>query len=286
VATVNAALEAGATVTFADINDDDFNINSESAANNVTSRTRVLAPVHLYGQTADMAPLMQIAKENDLFVLEDSAQSHGATYDGKKAGSFGVGSFSFYATKNLTTGEGGIITTDDDVLADRLRILRNQGMRQRYVYEVAGHNYRLTDLQAAVVLPQLDRYDATVNSRRKNAALLTEGLSGITGLVTPATFANRGHVWHQYTIRITNDAPLGRDEVVSKLQEGGIGAGIYYPKLIGDYDAYAHNPNVKLSETPVAAQVAQQVISLPVHQGLSGSDIEKIVDVTSEILRG
>lgn len=286
VATVNAALEAGATVTFADINDSDFNLNPDSVAANVSSRTKALIPVHLYGQMADMGPLMGIAQKHELFVLEDSAQSHGATYEGRFAGSYGLGSFSFYATKNLTTGEGGIITTDDDTLADRLRVLRNQGMRERYVYEVAGHNYRLTDLQAAVVLPQLDRYEATVAKRRKNAARLSEGLADVRGLVTPATFANRGHVWHQYTIRITPDAAVSRDEAVAKFQEAGIGAGIYYPKLIGDYQAYAENPNVKISETPVAKRVASEVISIPVHQGLSESDLARIIDVVSSVVGG
>jgi dTDP-4-amino-4,6-dideoxygalactose transaminase len=285
VATVNAALEAGASVTFADINESDFNLNPASVREQVTSRTKVLIPVHLYGQTADMGPLMDIAQANDLFVLEDSAQSHGATYEGKQAGSFGIGSFSFYATKNLTTGEGGIITTNDDKLADRLRVLRNQGMRERYVYEVAGHNYRMTDLQAAVVIPQLDRYSATIAQRRENAAILTAGLEGVKGLVTPPTFENRGHVWHQYTIRVTEESSVTREEVVRKIQEAGVGAGIYYPKLIGDYEAYSANPRVKISETPVAKKIASQVISIPVHQGLSRDDLNRVIEVVTEAIR-
>lgn len=286
VATVNAALEAGATVSFADINEDDFNLSPQSVSERVTKNTKVLMPVHLYGQMADMKPLVEIAEKHKLSIIEDAAQSHGATYEGKAAGSFGIGSFSFYATKNLTTGEGGMITTDDDSLADRLRVLRNQGMRQRYVYEVAGHNYRLTDLQAAVVLPQLARYSQTIKTRTLNATMLTEGLSGVAGLITPSTFPNRGHVWHQYTIRITEEAKVSRDEAVEKLNSRGIGAGIYYPKLIGDYEAYSTNPNVQISETPVAARIAKQVISIPVHQGLSKFDIEQIIENVTETVAG
>jgi dTDP-4-amino-4,6-dideoxygalactose transaminase len=286
VATVNAILEAGATVTFADIRMDDFNIDPVSVAERVTARTKVLAPVHLYGQMADMAPLVSIANERGLRILEDSAQSHLATYNGAAAGSFGVGTFSFYATKNLTTGEGGMITTNDDTIADRLRVLRNQGMRERYVYEVAGHNYRLTDLQAALVLPQLDRYDATVATRKTNAARLTAGLENVPGIAVPSELDGRSHVWHQYTIRVTEDSDLDRDEFAAKLHEAGVGAGVYYPKLIGDYDAYRDNPQVRLSETPIAASVAQQVISLPVHHWLSDDDIAFVIDTVSTLARG
>jgi dTDP-4-amino-4,6-dideoxygalactose transaminase len=233
-----------------------------------------------------MDPLTEIANERGITILEDAAQSHGATYKGKPAGSFGIASFSFYATKNLTTGEGGLITTNDDVLADKLRILRNQGMRERYVYVMAGHNYRMTDLQAAIVLPQLDRYADTVAKRRNNAQLLSSGLTGITGLITPETLSEREHVWHQYTIRITDDSRVSRDEVVRKLGEAGIGAGIYYPKLIGDYSAYANHPRVKVSETPNARAIAAQCLSIPVHQGLSGPDVDHIVNTLQTIVGG
>ena len=286
VATVNAILESGATATFADINEDDFNLDPSSIAERVTSSTKVLAPVHLYGQMADMKAISAIAQSQGLRILEDSAQSHLATDHGAAAGSLDIGTFSFYATKNLTTGEGGMITTNDDLTADRLRVLRNQGMRERYVYEVAGHNYRLTDLQAAVVLPQLDRYPATMERRRQNAAQLSTGLSTVPGIAVPKLMPGRTHVWHQYTIRVTEEAALGRDEFVAKLQEAGVGAGIYYPKLIGDYDAYRDHPRVALSETPIAARVARQVISLPVHTALSDDDLNRIIDTVSTLARG
>jgi perosamine synthetase len=286
VATVNAILEAGATVTFADIREDDFNLDPGSVAERITAQTRVLAPVHLYGQMADMAPIAAMAKEHDLRILEDAAQSHFATYNGSSAGTFGVGTFSFYATKNLTTGEGGLITTDDDTIADRLRVLRNQGMREKYVYEVAGHNYRLTDLQAAVVIPQLERYGSIVEARKGNARLLTEGLANVPGIVVPRELEGRSHVWHQYTVRVTDEAAVDRDEFVARLQEAGVGVGVYYPRLIGDYDAYRNHDRVKASETPVAARVAGQVASLPVHTHLSTSDIARIIDVVTTTVAG
>ncbi|MET4782133.1 DegT/DnrJ/EryC1/StrS family aminotransferase [Glaciihabitans sp. UYNi722] len=281
VATVNAILEAGATATFADINEDDFNIDPSSVADRVTERTRVIMPVHLYGQMADMDPLVALAKAHELSILEDSAQSHGATYRGKSAGSFGLGSFSFYATKNLTTGEGGMITTDDDDVADRLRVLRNQGMRERYVYEIAGHNYRLTDLQAALAIPQLARYDMTVDKRRSNADALSAGLASIVGIEVPRQYPDRRHVWHQFTIRVTDECALSRDEMVASLHRSGVGAGVYYPRLLFDYDAYRDHPAVLKSDVPIARRVASQVISLPVHPLLSADDIATITEVVA-----
>jgi perosamine synthetase len=285
VATLNAILEAGATATFADIRDEDFNIDPDSVATRITDSTRVIMPVHLYGQMADMRPLADLAKTRGLRLVEDSAQSHGATYRGTPAGGFGLGTFSFYATKNITTGEGGLIVTDDDVLADRLRILRNQGMRERYVYEVAGHNYRLTDLQAALAIPQLARYDTIVATRQRTAQKLSEGLAGLPGVVTPKQLEGRSHVWHQYTIRLTKDAPLDRDEFVARLIEAGVGAGVYYPKLLFDYDAYRGHPRVKVSDVPVARRVASEVVSLPVHNDVTDDDVATIVAAVERLVR-
>lgn len=284
VATLNAILEAGATATFADISDVDFNLDPIAAEKALTERTTVLMPVHLYGQTVEADTFVELAERHDLALIEDSAQSHGAMFGGRAAGSFGMGCFSFYGTKNLTTGEGGIITTDDDVLADRLRVLRNQGMRARYQYEMAGHNYRLTDLQAALVLPQLDAYGDKVARRKQNAVALNTGLAGVPGLVTPVELPGRSHVWHQYTVRITPDAPVGRDEFIARLTEAGIGNGIYYPKLVFDYDCYRNHPGVRISDVPVAERIVSEVVSLPVHPRVSPDDIAHIVESVRTIL--
>ncbi len=276
-ATLNAIVQAGATATFADISEDDFNIDPASVSERISEKTRVILPVHLYGQMADMGPLESLARERGLRLLEDAAQSHGATYQGRYAGSYGLGTFSLYATKNITTGEGGLISTDDDDLAATLRILRNQGMRQRYQYEMAGNNYRLTDLQAALAIPQLDRYAAAIECRQRNARRLAEGLADVPGVLVPRELEGRRHVWHQFTIRITGDARVPRDQFVEQLAERGVGTGVYYPRLVFDYDAYRSNDQVRPSDVPVAARIVGEVLSLPVHPALSDADLDQVI---------
>ena len=284
VATVNAILEAGATARLVDVRAEDFCVDPAAMAAAVNPRTRVLMPVHLYGQTADMGAIPKLAAEHGLALVEDAAQAHGARYAGRPAGSFGLGCFSFYATKNITTGEGGAITTNDSGLADRLRILRNQGMRERYVYEMVGHNYRMSDLHAAIAMPQLDRVDRNIAARQANAQALSEGLAGLPGLSTPTQLEGRTHVWHQYTVQVDEQAPIGRDELAAGLGARGIGCGVYYPKLVSDYDCYRDHPRVIAEDTPVAAQIARQCLSLPVHAALTEADIAAIVGAVRELL--
>lgn len=277
VATINAILQTGATVTFADINADDFNVDPTAVADRVTSNTKVLLPVHLFGQMADMEPLHTLARTHGLAIVEDAAQAHGATYRGNYAGSYGLGTFSLYATKNITTGEGGLIATSDDALADQLRVLRNQGMRERYQYEMAGNNYRLTDLQAALGIPQLRRYASTVEVRQRNARRLAEGLEDVPGLVVPRELERRSHVWHQFTVRITEDARVNRDQFVAELADRGVGSGVYYPRLVFDYDAFRSDDRVCADDVPVAAQVVTEVLSLPVHTALSETELDHVI---------
>ncbi|NUT94524.1 MAG: DegT/DnrJ/EryC1/StrS family aminotransferase [Saccharothrix sp.] len=284
VATLNAILEAGATARFADISDEDFNLDPAQVEAALTERTKVLMPVHLYGQMADMGRLVPLAEKHGLALVEDAAQAVGATFEGRPAGSYGLGCFSLYATKNITTAEGGVITTADDTLADRLRVLRNQGMRQRYQYEVAGHNYRMTDVHAAIGIPQLEQLATITEARQRNAEALTKGLDGVKGLRTPRVLPGRTHVWHQYTVLITDDAPVSRDELAAKLTEKGIGNGIYYPKTVFDYDCYRDNPNVVASDVPVAERVARQALSLPVHPKLTDAEVDTIIGAVREVL--
>jgi perosamine synthetase len=276
VATLNAAIEAGFKVRFADVDEQTFNITSDTIGAVSSTGVSTVMPVHLYGQCADMTSISAQAKQNGWAIVEDAAQAHGASHHGIPAGSFGVGCFSFYATKNITTGEGGIITTNDDALADRIRIYRNQGMRQRYQYEMAGTNYRMTDVQAAIGIPQLNRIVSINAARQKNAAILNELLTDIDEIATPVTSVGNSHVWHQYTIRILKSSKKSRDEVLEKLASQGIGSGIYYPRLAHDYDCFRSDPNIEPTATPVAARLVQEVISLPVHQYLSETDLETI----------
>lgn len=276
-ASLNAILEVGATARFADIGGD-FTIDPDAVEAAVGPGTAAIMPVHLYGLPARMARIRSIAESHGLAIVEDAAQAHGARVGDRAAGSFGAGCFSLYATKNVTAGEGGVITTDDAALADRLRVLGNQGMRERYRYEVAGHNYRMTELQAAVALPQLARLAESNERRRRNAERLTQGLGKVPGLMTPEVDPGRTHVFHQYTVRVTEDAPWDRDRLAAELARLGVETGVYYPRAVYDYDCYRTHPEVRVEPMPRAEAAAREVLSLPVHPGLSDEDLDRIVD--------
>ncbi len=241
-------------------------------------------PVHLYGYAASMDQIMQIADAAGCFVVEDAAQAHGATFNGAAVGSFGIGCFSFYGTKNITTGEGGMVTTDDDAVADRIRTLRNQGMSAQYEYVLPGHNYRMTDVQAAIGVPQIDRLSEISSRRRAHAAVLDRGLSGIEGVTTPPIESNRTHVYHQYTIRVDRELTVGRDRLRSELADRGIGSGVYYPRVVFDYPCYRDLLG-DLPECPEAERAADEVLSLPVHPDLDDGDLERIIDAVREVCR-
>ena len=285
VATLNAAIEAGYKVRFADVDPVTFNVTADAIAAVATPDVSTVMPVHIYGQCADMTSIGALATKNGWAVIEDAAQAHGALHHGRAAGSFGAGCFSFYATKNITTGEGGIITTNDDALADRLRVYRNQGMRQRYQYEMAGTNYRMTDVQAAIGIPQLKKMDSIIASRQSNASALTELLADVEGVVTPSVAAGNSHVWHQYTIRVTEGSKHSRDEVIDALTAAGIGCGIYYPRLAHDYDCFRDNSDIEVNPTPVAAGLVSEVVSLPVHQYLTAEDIRSVAAAVKKAVR-
>ncbi len=284
-ATLNAILETGATARFADIRDD-FTVDPEAMAALVNSRTAALLPVHLYGLPADMTAISALAARHGLAIVEDAAQAHGAACGGRHVGTFGIGTFSLYGTKNITCGEGGLVTTDDDEIARTLRLLRNQGMRARYDYQMPGYNWRLTDLQAAIALPQVYRLKEITAARNANASRLSAGLTGTPGLLPPAVPAGRSHVWHQYTVRVSADAPAGREEFCARLTGAGVGHGIYYPKLMHDYPCYQANPQVILDDTPQARLMTTQVVSLPVHPGLNAMTLAQVVDAAKEAVRG
>jgi len=216
-------------------------------------------------------------------VVEDAAQAHAAGVGGRRAGSFGIGCFSFYATKNVTSGEGGCVTTDDSMLAERLRALRNQGMRSRYDYAMIGQNWRMTDVAAAIAIPQMEHLDEIIGKRRHNASALTSLLAGMPGVTTPRVPAGRGHVWHQYTILL--DHGIDRDRVAASMSSDGVDTGVYYPGLVWDHDAYRNHPNVHRDDTPVARDCTSRCLSLPVHPGLSARDIERVAESLDRALR-
>ena len=282
-ATINAIVHSGAEVRFVDVTDD-YTIDPAGIGAQITERTKAIMPVHLYGLPADMKAISAIADRHGLAIIEDAAQSHGATVDGAPVGGYGLACFSFYATKNLSTGEGGVVTTNDDALAEKMRILRNQGMRARYAYEMPGHNYRMMDLVAALAMSQFDQRSAMEDARRANADRLSKGLADVDALVLPFEPEGRRTVWHQYTVRLRDDAPLSRDEFMTGLREGGVGCGIYYPKAAYDYDCYRNHPRIHVTECRNAEAFAASVVSLPVHQHLTEDELDTIVRVTREVL--
>ena len=284
VATVNAILEAGASVIFADVSLSDALMCVDETAARCTDRTRAIMPVHLYGQMADMVALRQLAAARNLRIIEDAAQAHGARRGGLSPGQVDIACFSMYGTKNLTTPEGGMVTTDDSAVAERLRILRNQGMRERYEYVMVGHNYRMTEVNAAIGLAQMPVLADWTALRRANAQKLLEGLAGCPGIEFMAVAARSHSVYHQFTVRVTDQARVTRDDLVEQLTMNGVGAGVYYPRAVGGYDCYRTHPRITVTSTPNAEQLAREVISLPVHQHLTSSDLDHIIQTTRSLL--
>lgn len=269
-ATASAILRVGARPVFVDVREGDFTIDPEAVEAAITPRTRAIMPVHLYGLVADMDPLLAIAERHRLLLVEDAAQAHGASYNGSRAGSFGPAMFSLYATKNLQSGEGGIVTTDDEELAARLRLERHHGMPQRYRHETLGTNLRPTDLAAALALAGLARLEERNARRRRNAAFLSERL---TGYLVPEVPPGREHAWHQYTMRF----PGERDRVAEGLAGRGVGSMVYYPVPI-HRQPYLRPlmPGVEAISLPVTERLAREVLSLPVRPDLTDGELETI----------
>lgn len=275
--TVAAVLQVGARPVFVDICGSDFTMAPDAVEAAITPRTRAIMPVHLYGLMADMGPLGEIAERHGLVLIEDAAQAHGATYRGRRAGGFGPAMFSLYATKNLMSGEGGFATTDDDAVADRVRLYRNHGMRERYHHESLGTNFRPTDLVAALGHAQLARLEERTARRRHNARRLTEGLRGY---LTPAVPERREHVWHQYTMRFPDE----RARVAEGLTERGVGSLIYYPVPV-HRQAYLQTllPGAADLPLPVTDRLSGEVLSIPVHPRLSEDELDRIIEAVREV---
>lgn len=275
IATGNSVLFTGARPVFADISADSFNLDPELIEEKITPATKAIMPVHLYGHPADMKIITEIAEDHGLAIIEDTCQAHGATYNGKKAGSFGTGAFSFYPTKNMTTSEGGIITTNNKEIAEKARMIRAHGSKQRYLHEMLGYNLRMTDISAAIGMVQLKRLPDYIHSRQRNAKLLTKGLEGIDDIECPVIRENCGHAFHQYTIRTRN-----RDQLSDHLKENGIGSGIYYPIPIHRqpyYKELGYNDSLMITE-----KASREVLSLPVHPGVTEDNIKTICTTIKE----
>lgn len=277
IASANSVVYAGGRPVFIDIDPRTFNLDPQLIEAAITPRTKAIMPVQLFGLMSGMDEIMAIAEKHNLVVIEDACQAHGATYKGKKAGSIGTGTFSLYPTKNITSGEGGMITTNDDKINDACRVIRNHGMHVRYYHDELGFNFRMTDLHAAIGLTQIGKLEQFNAKRQENAAYLSANLKGV---VTPTIPAECGHVFHQYTVRVPGGK---RDGLRDFLKERGVGSEIYYPVPIHQQKYYVEGLgyNQTLPETELAAK---EVLSLPVHPGLSQADLDCIVSAVNEYM--
>lgn len=277
IATANSILYCNAKPVFVDIDPRTFNINPNKIEEKVTKKTKAIMPVHLYGQMAEMDKIMEIAKRHNLTVIEDACQAHGAEFKGRRSGSIGdCGVFSFYPTKNMTTGEGGGITTNSDEVAEKLRVLRNQGQTRRYWSEVVGYNYRMTDISAAIGIEQFKKLETFNSKRIQNAKYLTSKLTGV--VETPVVLDGYRHVFHQYTIRVPK-----RDEFVKHMEEKGIQTSTFYPIPIHQQVPYK-KLGLGNSPLPETERASKEVVSLPVHPGLTETDLEEIVKAVKEVV--
>jgi len=270
-ATVSAILYTGATPVFVDIEPDTWCIDAKQIEAAITPRTRAICPVHLFGLPADMDMIRAIADRHGIAVVEDACQAHGAEFRGRRAGSFGHGAFSLYGTKNMMTGEGGLITTDDDRLAHWIRLYRNQGMEKRYHHDILGYNFRMTDIQAALGIVQFGKLERNTERRRAIAARYDAGFTGAP-IRTPVTPQGRTHVFHQYTIEV---GPAIRDAVVADLGEAGIGCGVYYPIPVHK-QPYVQERGIDVT-LPVTEAAADACLSLPMFPGLEPADQDTVI---------
>jgi len=274
IASANSILYTGARPVFVDVNPDDFCIAVDQVEAAIGPTTKAIMPVSLFGQPADLPALAEIAERRGLALVEDAAQSHAAAIADRRSGSWGIGCFSFYPTKNMTSGEGGMLTSDDAELADRVRLLREHGMRQRYHHESLGYNFRMTDIHAAIGLAQLQKLPALTERRRQIAARYDAELRGV---IVPRVRPGVTHVYHQYTLRVPR-----RDDFAGRLAERGVGTGIYYPIPVHRQDAYAPL-GYGAQSYPVSERLAGEVLSIPVHASLTDTEVATVIAAVNAV---
>lgn len=280
IASTNGIVYTGATPVFADIDEKTFNIDPESAEECLKQNpdAKALLIVHLFGQPCNMDKLCALAKKYNVKLIEDCAQAHGALWNDKKAGSFGdVSTFSFYPTKNMTTGEGGIVLTNDEAVAEKARLIENHGMKIRYTHDIIGHNYRMTNIAAAIGREQLKKLDGFNDLRRRNAACYNEEIQN-KAVIVPYVDEHAKHVYHQYTIRVTEGK---RDQLIKVFEENGIGYGIFYPFSIPEQPCYKEM-NFKTAY-PVTDRVKKEVLSIPVHPGITEDEAKTVARVINSL---
>jgi perosamine synthetase len=275
-ATANSVALAGGVPVFGDIDPKTFNLDPDHAESLITAKTKAIMPVHLYGHIAAMDRFAEIGKKHGVQIIEDAAQGHLASLNGKNSGEFGtVASFSFYPTKNMTAGEGGMAVTDSAETARMLRLLRNQGQEIRYRNEVIGFNTRMTEIHAAIGRVQLAKLPGWTKQRQENAAFLD---ANIKGVVTPFVAPGSTHSYHQYTIRVPGGNADVRDKFMEELTKRGVGSGVYYPTPIHRLPSF----NLKL-DLPETEKLVTECISLPVHPSLTKDELATVAQAVTEV---
>ena len=284
VATAAMVVAAQAKPVFADVDPATFTLDPKGAERHITKKTRALVPVHLYGQPADITGLSRLARRHGLRIIWDAAQAHGAQFHGRDVGSFADAvCYSFYPSKNMTTGEGGMITTSDAALARELRLLCSHGEASRYRHIRLGYNFRPTDISSAVGRVQLAKLSAAVRARQRNAAVLARGLAGLPGLDLPQIAPGVGHAFNLFTVCLDpRRAGTSRDEFLEALKHHGIEAAVHYPLPLHRQPIFRGYGSDR--DFPTSTRLAKQVVSLPVHPGLSMKDLHAIVQCVREVL--
>ncbi|NJE02068.1 DegT/DnrJ/EryC1/StrS aminotransferase family protein [Thermococcus sp. JdF3] len=283
IASATSILFQNAKPVFADIDPKTYNLNPEEVLEKITDKTKAILVVHLYGQPADMKAFREIAEDYNLYLVEDCAQAHGAMFEGQKVGTLGhIAAFSFYPTKNMTTGEGGMVVTNDDELARRARLIRSHGQAEKYLHVELGYNLRMTNIGGALGRVQLRKLDRWNEIRKENARRLSKGIEKIPGLTPPYVDPRAYHVFHQYVIRVEDDFPLGRDKLMMKLRERGIGTAVHYPMPVHHQPLF-QKLGYEMDCCPNAIEASQKVLSLPVHPAVSEEDIAYILETLDEL---
>ena len=284
-ATAGCVARAGATPVFVDSDPATFNIDPADVARKITKRTKAIIPVHLFGQCAEMDPTLNLAKNHGIRVIEDAAQSLGATYKGKQAGTMGdFGAFSFFPSKNLGGfGDGGLLTTNDDALAERATLLRVHGAKPKYYHKFVGANFRMDALQCALLRVKLPHCQSYNQQRAANAAYYNEKLAPVVRnkIMLPKALPDRGHIWNQYTLRVVGEGK--RDALKNHLAAKGIGSEIYYPVPLHQQECFAY-VGTKRDDLPVANKLADEVLSIPIYPELRREQLDEVIAAIREFV--